>query len=62
MSGTVDDDGLTYSFSKQELFLLAKFIRKKQEELPEGLDDFCRTLEDTVYKSLTLEEVKRFYS
>lgn len=62
MSGTVDYDGLTYSFSKQELFLLAKFLRKKQEELPEGLDDFCRALEDTVYKSLTLEEVKRFYS
>ncbi|MCR4632234.1 MAG: hypothetical protein K5786_11455 [Treponema sp.] len=53
---------LDYSFSKKELFLLAKFLRNKQEEVPAGLDSFCRTLEDSIYNSLSLEEVKRFYS
>lgn len=53
---------LDYSFSKKELFLLAKFLRNKQEEVPAGLENFCRTLEDSIYNSLSLEEVKRFYS
>ena len=53
---------LDYSFSKKELFLLAKFLRQKQEELPQGLESFYRTLEDSIYNSLSLEEVKRFYS
>ena len=53
---------LDYSFSKKEVFLLAKFLRQKQEELPEGLETFYKSLEDTIYNSLSLEEVKRFYS
>ena len=62
---TVDNEDinvLDYSFSKKEVFLLAKFLRQKQEELPEGLEIFYKTLEDTIYNSLSLEEVKRFYS
>ena len=57
-----DINVLDYSFSKKELFLLAKFLRKKQEELPEGLEIFYKTLEDTIYNTLSLEEVKNFYS
>ena len=53
---------LDYSFSKKELFVLAKFLRQKQEELPDGLEIFCKTLEDSIYNTLSLEEVKRFYS
>jgi hypothetical protein len=53
---------LEYNFSKKELFLLAKFLRTKQEELPEGLEIFYKTLEDSIYNCLSLEEVKRFYS
>ena len=53
---------LDYSFSKQEIFLLAKFLRQKQEELPAGLEIFYKALEDSIYNSLSLEEVKRFYS
>lgn len=53
---------LDYSFSKKELYVLAKFLRQKQEELPDGLEIFCKTLEDSIYNSLSLEEVKRFYS
>ena len=53
---------LNYSFSKNELYLLAKFLRRKQEELPKGLENLYKTLEDSIYNSLSLEEVKRFYS
>ena len=61
----VDKEDITileYSFSKKELFLLAKYLRTKQEELPEGLELFYKTLEDSIYNCLSLEEVKRFYS
>lgn len=65
MNDVVDNEDISvldYSFSKKELFLLAKFLRIKQEELPEGLEALYRTLEDSIYNSLSLEEVKRFYS
>ena len=61
----VDNEDITildYTFSKKELFLLAKYLRTKQEELPEGLELFYKTLEDSIYNCLSLEEVKRFYS
>ena len=53
---------LEYDFSKKELFILAKYLRQKQEELPQGLETFCKTLEDSIYNSMSIEEVKRFYS
>jgi UPF0755 protein len=37
-------------------------IAQIQEELPEGLEIFYKTLEDSIYNCLSLEEVKRFYS
>ncbi len=61
----VDNEDITildYSFSKKEVFVLAKFLRQKQEELPEGLELLYKTLEDSVYNCMSLEEVKRFYS
>ena len=60
--GNEDITILDYSFSKKELFLLAKYLRTKQEELPEGLELFYKTLEDSIYNCLSLEEVNRFYS
>ena len=57
-----EPDVLQYSFSKSELYLLAKFLRNNQEILPKGLEIFYKTLEDSIYNSLSLEEVKRFYS
>ncbi|MCR5062847.1 MAG: hypothetical protein K6A89_06130 [Treponema sp.] len=53
---------LDYSFSKKELFLLARYLRTKQEELPQGLEVFYKSLEDAIYNTLSLEEVKKFYS
>lgn len=61
----VDNEDLTvldYSFSKKELYLLAKFLRSKQEEMPEGLEIFYKSLEDSIYNFMSLDEVKRFYS
>lgn len=57
-----DIDILDYTFTKKEVFVLAKFLRTKQEELPEGLEQFYKTLEDSIYNCMSLEEVKRFYS
>lgn len=53
---------LTYSFTKKETGLLAKFFREKETELPRGLENFFRSIENTLYDNLTLDEVKKFYS
>lgn len=53
---------LTYSFSSEEVCLLAKFLREKQGELPDGLENFNMSLERAIYNNLTIEEAKRFYS
>ncbi len=57
-----DIEILSYNFTKKELLLLAKFLRIKEDELPLGLETFCKTLEDSVYNSLSIQEVRRFYS
>ena len=62
---TVDNPDITvldYSFTRNELFQLAKYLRKKQEELPDGLELFYKTLEDSIYNCMSLQEVQRFYS
>lgn len=64
-SDSIDNEDISvldYSFSKKELFLLAKFLRLKQEEMPEGLEPLYRTLEDSIYNTMSLEEVKKFFS
>ena len=53
---------LSYNFTSKEVAALAKFLRDNQESLPEGLEYFYMALEDSIYKSLTLEEAKNFYS
>ena len=53
---------LSYNFNSKEVAILAKLLRTKQEELPEGLENFYRALEDSIYNSLSLDEVKKFYS
>ncbi len=53
---------LSYNFTSKEVAALAKFLRDNQENLPEGLEYFYKALEDSIYQSLTLEEVKNFYS
>jgi len=53
---------LSYNFNSKEVAALARFLRDNQESLPEGLEMFYKALEDSVYKSLSLDEVKKFYS
>lgn len=53
---------LTYDFSSNEIAVLAKFLRNNQSSLPKGLEKFYKALEDSVYNSLSLDEVKNFYS
>lgn len=57
-----DNSVLEYNFTKKEVFLLAKFLRKNEEKMPAGLESFYHVLEDSIYNILTLEEVKQFYS
>jgi len=59
---TNDNYFLTYSFTSDEVCKLAKFLREKELELPEGLENFKLSLEKAIYNNLTLEEAKRFYS
>lgn len=56
------DFSLTYNFTSQEISILAKFMRQNQDKLPRGLESFYKSLEDSVYNCLSIEEVKKFYS
>lgn len=53
---------MNYKFSKEEIFLLAKFLRKNEDKIPKGLENFHKALEDTIYKTLSLEEVSKLYT
>ena len=53
---------LSYNFTSQEVAVLEKFLRDNEEKMPAGLELFYKALEDSVYKSLSLDEVKKFYS
>ena len=53
---------LSYNFTSREIAILAKFFRDHQDNLPEGLESFTKSLEDSVYNSLSLEEARIFYS
>lgn len=52
---------LSYTFNFREVKLLARFLRKNQEKLPEGLDHFEQAIQDAVYSELSLDEIKDFY-
>lgn len=53
---------LTYNFTSAEIALLARFLRKKETEIPLGLENFTKALEEAVYSCLSIDEVRRFYS
>ena len=58
----VEDLDLTYHFSKQELRILARFIRQHQTQIPEGLEDFAAAVEKAMYNSMSVDEAEVFYS
>ena len=53
---------LTYNFTSDEIKILSKFLRSKENELPEGLDSLTKALEESIYNCLSLDEIKDFYS
>ena len=58
----VDDLHLTYDFSKRELRILARMLRKHQDKIPEGLEDFASAVERAIYNSMSIDEAEAFYS
>lgn len=53
---------LSYDFTSDEIKTLAKFLRSKENELPEGLEGLTKALEESLYKCLSLDEIKDFFS
>ncbi|MBQ3669848.1 MAG: hypothetical protein II921_00025 [Treponema sp.] len=56
------DLSLSYNFTPEEIKLLAKFFRRNQESLPDGLFAFLSAIERTIYNALPMKEVATFYS
>lgn len=55
-------DGVDYHFTEEELKAIAKFIRQNQDYVPDELSDFRGFVEEKIYSSLSIQEVKRLYS
>lgn len=53
---------LTYNFTSDEIKILSKFLRAKENELPRGLENLTKALEESIYDCLSLDEIKDFYS
>ncbi len=53
---------LDYSFNSEEIYFLAMLLRKNESELPDALTKFCKTIEQTVYNSMSIDEALKFYS
>ena len=51
-----------YSFNRKEFLVLAKFLRNCQDKVPVDLENFVTKVEQTVYSSMTINEVEKFYS
>lgn len=59
---SIENLSLSYDFSPSEIASLALFFRKNQDILPEELNNFSIILEKKIYETLSIEEIKRFYS
>jgi hypothetical protein len=53
---------LSYTFSPRETACLARFLRVHQSEIPDGLSDFVKTVENAIYNSMSIDEAEKFYS
>lgn len=53
---------LSYNFTSNEIEILAKYFRDNQNTLPKGIERFYNALEKSIYNSMSLEEVRKFYS
>lgn len=50
-----------YSFSSQEILVLAKFFRQNQDKIPLELFDFSQFIEKEIYNNLTLDQIGEFF-
>lgn len=53
---------LDYHFNERELRVLARFLRKNQEKIPDELLDFSTSVEKVMYNSMTIDEAEAFFS
>lgn len=49
----------TYTFTPLETAILARYIR--WQGLPDGLERFSATVFDTVYNSMTIDDIEQFF-
>ncbi len=61
MDTTDKEFKLQYDFTSNEIALLAKFLRDNQDKLPDGLEQFAKAIEDSVYNVLSLDEIRGFF-
>ena len=50
----------TYTFTPQETAILARFIR--WQGLPDGLEHFSKTVIDTMYNAMTIDDLEHFFN
>lgn len=50
----------TYTFTSQETAILARFIR--WQGLPDGLERFSKTVIDTMYNAMTIDDLEHFFN
>ncbi len=55
-----DNSVFTYNFSKEEMELLAKFIRKNN--VPDGLGRFRDIVYNYIYSNMTIDEAEIFFN
>ena len=53
---------LDYHFNEREIRVLARFLRKNQEHIPDELLDFATKIERVMYNSMSIDEAEAFYS
>ena len=51
-----------YQFTEREVRVLARFLRKNQEHIPNELLDFSAKIERVMYNSMSIDEAEAFYS
>lgn len=51
-----------YHFTEREVRVLARFLRKNQEQIPDELLDFSARVERVMYNSMSIDEAEAFYS
>ncbi len=56
-----DENFFSYDFTKEELYALAKIARKYQLYIPKELFVFSNSIERTIYASMPISEVEKFY-